>query len=473
MKKKICLLLAVLALMALPLAASAAEFTLGGQIEFLTIWDSTQVNANLTRFVARNNDPDFQHGRLKFSAERSRLYFLMKGPQIWGAQTTGFIEFDFDNASDVNTAAGALSYSPQKARLGLRHAFFRLSWPQTELVMGHYWSLLTEDIPETGDPGSPLSRAGDPYIREPQIRLTQKCGPWDISLAVSEPSNGSLGTTLDPSQSSVNNNFSGESSETPKLSGRIKYERDLWGTAPYYGKPRGFSARLAAAWQRSRYRSFSATNARTWGENDYQGVSVFQRDQQYLNQWLVEGSLFIPVIASHTPNPSGTLSLMTQWYVGAGVDNFAVDQPANSSFLKWQGIDSLQRNVYDRELMKQYGGFVQGQYWFTEQWYLNAVWGMFKGFGVDRDTDPNAPGGFRFATIDRSSDPVKFNQNYILTLYYRPIQALKFGLEYAYVRADYFQQRNTAGNQNALTKVGQTADIGENHRLLFVGYFFF
>ncbi len=472
MKRKICLLLAVLALMALPLAASAAEFTLGGQIALYTIWDSTQTNGNLTNLILRNNDPNFQHGRTKFSAEKSRLFFLMKGPQLWGAQTTGYIEFDFDNSMNVTTAAGSLGTSPQKARVGLRHAFFRLNWPSVELLMGQYWSLLTEDIPDVANPGSDAGW-GNPYFREPQIRVSYKCAPFDIALAISEPSNGQQGTTLDPSQQNNSNIYDGESSETPRVTGRVKYEADLWGKAPYYGNPRGFSVRLASSWQRTRFRTFSATQARTFGQNDWATVSVHQRDQQYLNNWIVEGSVFIPILTSSTPSNARTLSIMSQWYVGAGMDIVADDYSANSSFLSWTGTS----NNYDRELMQRFGGFIQGTYYFTNEWYLNLVWSMNKAFGVSRNLTGNegSLNGFMpyFATIDPSSDPAKFNQAYYATLYYRPIQALKFGLEYTYARSEYFQQRNSVGNQNSLTRLSDKSDLGENHRLLFVGYFYF
>ena len=50
----------------LPGAGSASEFTLGGFVRLDTFWDSTQVNNNLTQFINRDNDPNFQHGRVKF-----------------------------------------------------------------------------------------------------------------------------------------------------------------------------------------------------------------------------------------------------------------------------------------------------------------------------------------------------------------------------------------------------------------------
>ncbi|MBW1917971.1 MAG: hypothetical protein JRI57_08120, partial [Deltaproteobacteria bacterium] len=56
------------------------------------------------------------------------------------------------------------------------------------------------------------------------------------------------------------------------------------------------------------------------------------------------------------------------------------------------------------------------------------------------------------------------NQHYYLALYYRPVQALKFGLEYTYVRTDYYQ---------ITTVQSERSDWGDNHRLMFGGFFFF
>ncbi len=42
--------------------------------------------------------PTANHGRLKFTAQGSRFNFTIKGPNLWGAKTTGFMEMDFDAA---------------------------------------------------------------------------------------------------------------------------------------------------------------------------------------------------------------------------------------------------------------------------------------------------------------------------------------------------------------------------------------
>jgi hypothetical protein len=49
-------------------------------------------------------------------------------------------------------------------------------------------------------------------------------------------------------------------------------------------------------------------------------------------------------------------------------------------------------------------------------------------------------------------------------VYYRPIQALKFGLQYSYMRTDYFQI-TTVGSRNT--------SWGDNHRVEFGGWFYF
>ena len=485
--KKTFLLLIALSLLVIPATASAVEFTLGGYIKMETIWDSTQTQKNLLNpgGINRNNDPNFQHGRLKMTAENSRMWFLIKGPTIWGATTTGYIEWDFDEHANVNTASGALSYGPQKARIGLRHAFFRLNWPTTELLMGQYWSLLTEEIPETANFGA-VTTAGQPFERVPQIRLTQKFCDLTASVAITEPVSGIWGLSLDSSQSSgftgaANNVYGGESSETPKFEGRVKWEADLWGKAAFWGVPRPFSVRLAAAWQRTRFRAFSFTNNRTFGQDQWApGITGVQRDQQYLNNWLVEGSMFIPVIPTYNKSLAGTASILAQWWVGAGMDIWFEDAPNNASYLKWAGLgDGLAGNPwqYDRALVKRYGGFIQGQYYFTNEWYLNAVWGMNKAFGVPQERDLGRvtgtnPEGYTLATIGPTSDLLKINQQYNLSLWYRPIQALKFGLEYSYMRSDFFQKAGPSIASNPAQNVNVT-DRGENHRLMFCGFFFF
>ena len=493
--KKTIFLLTILSLVALPMAANAAvsspttpgaiEFTLGGYVKMETDWDSTQMNKNMTNPVLRNNDPNFQHGRLKFTANSTRFNLNFKGPKLWGAQVSGLIEIDFDaNGNSLCTPAAPTlaADTTQLGALRMRHAMFRLNWPETELLLGQYWGFFSEFTPETAN-DSGCQFVGSATHRPPQIRVTQKfLGAYTVSFMVAAPTNMLDQTTWNAQASPANNLSPGESAESPMLQGKLGFEQDLWGKAAFYGVPRGFVAQVAAAWQRTRYRSFAfpGTGLGTWGQNQFGAVIGSQPNQQYLNPWMVQGSLFIPLIPTYSANLAGTASISTQWYVGEGLDAFGEAIANNASFFTWTSGPAGALAQFDRQLVKRYGGFVQGQYYFTNQWFLNAVWGMSKAFDVPQDRDPtlvtgNNPGGYKIAL---PADLYKFWQEYNLTLWYRPITALKFGLQYSYAKTDWFQK---TGNNPALPVGGvgatipgqRVTGIGENHRVMFAGFFYF
>jgi hypothetical protein len=444
-------LVAVGMLMA-PAAAMATDFSLGGYVAMYTIWDSTQTTNNL-RYMRRSNNPDFEHGRLRLSAERTRMNFTMKGPKIWGARTTGFIEIDFDQGGNQFGIGGVGWASPQKARPRMRHAMFRLTWPATELLMGQYWSLLSFDPTEAARPGT-SGIPGITWFRVPQIRLTQKfMGCVTMAIAVSDPLNGPDNLSVPGDQAAVNNQYLGESSETPRVSGSIKFQKDLWGKAAFYGKPRPFSAQVAVGWQRTRYRTFTG-NGRIFGQNTYNTVVVSQSNQQYLDPWVVAGSLFIPLVTTDSANLAHTMSLLAHIYVGQGLDVAKEASPANSSYLVFNRV---QGGVLlgERQLAHQWGGLVQLQYYITNQWYINLLGGMQHVYGVDRD---------RWIGTTTAADPPNYNEQAYITLWYRPIQALKFGVEYGYARTGYFQY---------IQRGSVKSDYGDNHEVLFVGFFFF
>jgi hypothetical protein len=442
------LVLAVAVLMLPAIAAAATEFSLGGYVAMYCIWDSTQTPNNL-RYIRRNNNPTYQHGRLRLSAERTRMNFKIKGPKLWGARTSAFIEWDFDNAG--NQQAGWAS--PHKARLRLRHAMFRLNWPDTELLMGLYWSLISEDPTEAARPGT-SGIPGILWFREPQIRLSHNFfGACNVAVSIANPGCGPDSLNSPADQVAVGNTYVGESSETPRVSARIRYQQDLWGKAASFGKPRGFSARVAAGWQRSRYRDYVG-NGVMFGGNDYVPVVVSQQSQQYLNLWAVDTSLFIPILTTSTANLAHTMSLLTHWYIGQGMDVLKENNQNSASYLIFNNVvGGVRMGV--RQEAQQFGGLVQLQYYLTNQWYVNFIAGMQHVYGVDRD---------RWMGASAGSDPARYNEHCYATLWYRPIQALKFAVEYGYARTGYFQriQRGTVGT-----------DVGENHEVLFVGFFFF
>ncbi len=81
------------------------------------------------------------------------------------------------------------------------------------------------------------------------------------------------------------------------------------------------------------------------------------------------------------------------------------------------------------------------------------------------------------AAATNGNDQLKLWQEYNLTLWYRPVEALKFGLTYAYERSDFLQKINNPTTVAAGVFVPQDSrgatNVGESHRIQFVAFMFF
>ena len=193
----------------------------------------------------------------------------------------------------------------------------------------------------------------------------------------------------------------------------------------------------------------------------------------------MQGTLFIPVLPTYSANLAGTASLTAQWWIGQGVSFVGAARDNDNSWLDFAGGNGRGIAFYNRRLTNQFGGYLQGQYWFTNQWYMNLAWGMSRDYGFDQGLDPNAVSGnnragFKYAS---NNDQLKMWQEFDLTLWYRPIEALKFGLQYAYERSDFLQKINNpvvgaAGQGQGQPAAGAT-NYGDSHRVQFVAFMFF
>ena len=459
--KKIIILALALSLLVPAAAFAKADFSLGGFIKLDTWWDSTGNSKNINGLIARNNQGAGHHGAFKMTSQASRFNLTIKGPELFGAKTTGFIEMDFDPVDrprlGVDTASN--SYTPR-----LRHAMFRLTWPETELLMGQYWSLFSSWYAETTEDG-PFQITGTPTARMAQIRLTQKfLGDWAAILLIGDPFNnvgasGAAPTFFGGELYSGNFN-NGESAETPMIQGSIKYAHDWWGKAAYYGSPRPFTVQIMAGWQRNVARPAAVNALGSFNAGNTPADAYI--DHTYVNPWCVMGTVFIPVIPTHSANLAGTASILAQYFIGQGLTAFGFTGDA-TNVLNYDSVTGL-GTLYNIELIKRWGGFVQGQYYFTNQWFVNVAYAMSKTFGVDQGFF-NAAGVPSVAYTNVNNQISLFNQ-VDAALWYRPVKALKFGLQYAYAHNTYFT--NTAQTVGA-----NLSNHGDEHRVQFVGYFYF
>jgi len=483
--KKVIAFFTLLALLAIPVSAmavKAGDWELVGYTKLETYWDSRQVNKNLSGPLLRNNSPQPEmFGRLRFTAQSSRLGFKVNGPEVLGAKTQGYIEIDFDSAQDTRQSASN-AYIPR-----LRHAWFRMDWPGGwQLLMGQFWGVFCDFYPETINDG-PYQNHGQATQRIPQIRLTYKTGPWTFS--------GLVGVAYDPAGDNITaayNNlvgsqasssqgaFWGQNSTVPQVQGQVIFEKDLYGKAAYAGRPRGFVADFGAGFQRTTYLGGRITTPFTWGQDNYRGIGatpLVQKNTQTLTPWVVQGTLFIPVLVTHTENLANTASITIQGQIGQGFSFFGNGADGDNSFFKYDapgfvgvpGTNTFDRVVnYRRYLTPKFGGYMQAQYYFTNEWYVSAVYGFDKTYGITQDRNGALPfldalntNGYVYAS---RGDLCTMNQEVQANLFFTPNKNLKFGLGYSYMRSNYLQIVTVGSNQKR---------YGDNHSIRFGGWFFF
>ena len=181
-----------------------------------------------------------------------------------------------------------------------------------------------------------------------------------------------------------------------------------------------------------------------------------------LNHWSVQGTLFVPVITTSSANLAGTASLLAQWAVGQGQGFVLGTWLTDDMYLHFNGSD------WSRTLTPAFRGFVQGQYYFTNEWFVNIAWGFVRNSCLSLQREfPGGPFTNGFAAAPAAAganDFTKYSHQIATTLWFRPIQAIKFGLSYAWTQDKYMQ---------SVTVGSTTTRTGDNHRVEFCGFFFF
>ncbi len=146
---------------------------------------------------------------------QTRLTGRITGPDAFGAKTSGLIEGAFfgNIGSDING-------------FRLRHAFVKLNWTNTELLVGQFWHpmFVTACYPGTVsfNTGAPFQ----PFARNPQIRLSQRMGNFKLILTAMEQvdfvDSGPIGEI--PSAKTASPKFL-INSAVPELNGRFEFNQ--------------------------------------------------------------------------------------------------------------------------------------------------------------------------------------------------------------------------------------------------------
>jgi len=153
----------------------------GGFVKTDIIWDTRQtVDIREGHFLLYPKpevlDPNGEDINAKasfnFLSIQTRLRGDITGPDALGAKTSGAIEGEFFGMADGNING-----------FRLRHAYVKLNWTKTELMVGQMWHplFITASYPEVVS-----FNTGAPFLvfsRNPQIRVTQDFNNFRIILA--------------------------------------------------------------------------------------------------------------------------------------------------------------------------------------------------------------------------------------------------------------------------------------------------
>lgn len=347
-----------------------------------------------------------EYGNYFSAAGETRLNFLIKGPEGWGAKTLGFIEGEFRGTT------GGSNYGT----FALRHAYMRMQWANDRLTIGQTWQKWGY-IPTYSNIllGVNMLTAFQRGSRQPQIMWDHTFNKnFNMSFGIISPTN-SLGTA---GGANVVNNFTlspypffeGEVSYTSDGCGKIGPWQMLFSVSGFYG------------WDKQTYASSFVTTPGACGPGCTVGSpvnNVTSWDDKQETAWGAAFKGFIPIIPEKKGDKGGALSLSgmlfasqnPSWYMGSlayGAYN--------------TGTSAYPSYAYPRV----FGGWGQVTYWFTDKLFVSGWYGNMSYTMSSR---------YRNQSANRNN--VQKEQQYIVNLSYDVNPAMRLGLEWDYIYTKY------------------------------------
>lgn len=395
-------------------ATSRWDLTIGGFVKFDMGYATQAQGADYTR-AERGSYGTYEsfadeYGNFFSAAGETRLNFLIKGPDGWGAKTLGFVEGEFRGTS------GGSNYGT----FVLRHAFMKMQWENDALTIGQTWQKwgyipTYSNILLGVNMLSAFNRGG----RQPQIMWDHTLNKnWNFSLGVISPTN-SLGTAggstrVDSYTLSKYPFFEGELSYTSDACGKIGRWQMLFSLSGFYG------------WDRRVYNTAWTTSPGACGPGCVPGRPVnnpYAYDDDLETAWGASFKGFIPIIPEKKGNKSGALSLSgmlfasqnPSWYMGS---TFALG-PYN------RAAATNPDNAYPRV----FGGWGQLSYWFTNDLFISGWYGQFKYSLSDRYK--NLTNSARSSFIN--NNVIEMERQFVVNLSYDVNPSMRLGLEWDYI----------------------------------------
>ena len=388
MKRTTFLLLAMLLI--IPAVSNAGsmtsryDVTFGGFVKFDLGWTSQNanadaVNASRSSSASRKVLAD-EYGNTFMSGAETRFNFLIKGPDLWGAKTSAFIEGDFRGTSTGNQYGG----------FQLRHAFMKMNWDSAELMMGQNWQQwgMPYYVPTVSILDYAQYLKG---IRTPQIAFryffTKEFNAMFGLTSATEWSQALPNRTRQSNDGFARSSwpgFQGEVAYWTDRCGKIGPHNLKFALGGYYGKDNSTS-----------------TTYLTAAGNDY-------RDDT-LSSWAVAFRYSVPIVPEKAGNKSMSVLLNGNFWVGQNLNG--------SGWLYDSNYASYQRPDGSYAAPTLFGLQANLSWWITNALQLNGNYGYLK---------HNASNYARNLVVNNYN----MTQSYGANLLWDANQAVRFGIQW-------------------------------------------
>jgi hypothetical protein len=469
MKKTIIVMLALfLALPALSFAGSATsrwDMTIGGYVKF-DMGYNTQGQGNDIVVAARSGAGSYANATDKYGSffmysGETRLNFLVRGPDAWGAKTSAFVEGHF---------RGNEYGSGNTGTFGLRHAFMQFDWPSSKLVIGQTWQTWGL-LPTFANTLLDYNNLG-PFLkgmRQPLVRFEQTLAKqFTWKLGIIAPTN-TLGSNTESVYGAVD---SYTRSQMPYFEGSFGWSSDkcgkvgpwqmLFALEGFYGQQKqiaGYASTTSGLYSTT----FTDKNVDSWGIAFKGFIPIIpERAGNKKNAFTLSGNLFYtqnPGMFQSPANAAGNLFATNYSYSGGSY------VAANNSILS---LTAAQMAALDYSSPVQYGGWGQMSYFFTDKLFINGWYGYTRSQVSDAWRLASATA---FGTTASTNGNAMVNTTQIIgNIMYDVNAAIRMGFEYSWYNTRYANYAfATVGGVNQI--VGQKDGTAQSFRV--GAYYFF
>ena len=429
MKKLVLVMLALfLVIPALSNAGSVSsryDVTFGGFVKMDVGWTSQLANADPALAARKSGDAysvlNDEFTNTFMTGGETRFNFLVKGPDLWGAKTSAFIEGDFRGVTTGNPYGG----------FQLRHAFMKMQWPgKSEMMIGQNWQ-------QWGMPYYPAMIGANDFsytlkgIRTPQIAFRYFFNKeFNAMFGVTSATNWAAPTRQVDTYSASN---------WPGLMGEIAYYTDRCGKigphmmrfalGGYYGQERPWSV-------------------------DVTDNSTYHADR--INAWIAAFRYSVPIIPEKKGNKQMALLLNGNFFLGQNVagNNWFAPGTSMGSYQN----DSVAGQNGDWRAPTAFGLYAQATWWLTNALQVNGMYGYLR---------------YNWSEWARSNDfaarnVIAMQQTYAINLLWDANQAIRFGIQWLTEFTQYGGKNFIGG-----TGPGTAQGNGQIDQYRFAAWYFF